>query len=159
MEVRGKPPVLGIHVVMREAFIHCSKAVRRSALWDPDSFIDRDELPSLGQILRDQIELPDMSADDIAEMRKSMNADGPTVSDLTEAGIPAKAEDSKEVRDLQVKLFKAQKGSNAPARRETVTDEVAELAKSEEAEGLAIAALMNEQLGNAPDAGGMRVIG
>lgn len=65
MEVRGKPPVLGIHVAVREAFIHCSKAVKRSQLWDPDSFVDRNQLPSLGQILRDQIEPPDMSATDI----------------------------------------------------------------------------------------------
>ena len=68
MEVKGKPPLLGIRVAVEEAFIHCSKAVRRSQLWDPDSLVDRGELPSLGQILRDQIEVPDLSAEDIDEL-------------------------------------------------------------------------------------------
>lgn len=111
-----------------------------------------------GYELRKAIAAGDMSANDIAEMRKSMTESGPSVADLTEAGIPAKAEDSKEVRALQVQLFKAQSGTNVPARR-TSTDEVDDLAKSQEAEGLEIAKLMNEHLGNAPSAAGMRVIG
>ena len=109
--------------------------------------------------LRKAIASGEMSADDIAEMRKSMQESGPSVADLNEAGIKAEREDSPEVRKLQVQLFKARKGTNVPTRRVSATDEVDELAKSAEAEGLAIAALMNEHLGNAPSSGGMRVIG
>ena len=109
--------------------------------------------------LRKAIASGDMSADDIADMRKSMNAEGPSLEDLNANGIEAKAEDSKDVRELQVKLFKARKGTNVPSRRVSATDEVDELAKSAEAEGLAIAALMNEHLGNGPASSGMQVHG
>jgi len=125
---------------------------------DPQALADY-EASLRGFELRKAIASGDMSADDIAEMRKSMQEDGPSVADLNAAGIEAKAEDNKEVRELQVKLFKARKGTNVPSRRVSATDEVDELAKSAEAEGLAIAALMNEHLGNAPASGGMRVIG
>ena len=104
--------------------------------------------------LRKSIADGSMSADDIAEMRKSMSENSSELD--AEAGV--EAEDSAEVRALKVKLFKAQRGTNVPSRSVS-NDDVDELAKSAEAEGLAIAALMNEHLGNAPDAGGMRVIG
>jgi len=125
---------------------------------DPQALADY-ESALRGFELRKAIASGDMSADDIAEMRKSMQEEGPSLADLNAAGIEAKAEDNKEVRELQVKLFKARKGTNVPSRRVSATDEVDELAKSAEAEGLAIAALMNEHLGNAPSSGGMRVIG
>jgi hypothetical protein len=125
---------------------------------DPQALADY-ETALRGFELRKAIESGDMSADDIADMRKSMTEGGPSVSDLNDAGIKAEASDSKDVRDLQVKLFKARKGTNVPTRNVSATDEVDELAKSAEAEGLEIAKLMNAQLGNSPDAGGMRVIG
>jgi hypothetical protein len=63
----------------------------------------------------------------------------------THLRIP-KDEDSKEVRSLQVKLFKALKGSNAPAHQGRQRDEAAELAKASYDEGLEIARLMNGQV-------------
>ena len=125
---------------------------------DPQALADY-ETALRGFELRKAIASGDMSADDIADMRKSMNEGGPSVDDLNEAGIEAKAEDSKEVRDLQVKLFKARKGSNVPTRTATATDEQDELAKSAEAEGLEIAKLMNGHLGNSPASSGMQVHG
>jgi PPOX class probable FMN-dependent enzyme len=50
--VESKVPKLGILIEVREAYTHCSKAALRSELWNPDRFIDRDELPSNGEILR-----------------------------------------------------------------------------------------------------------
>jgi len=108
--------------------------------------------------LRKSVASGDMSADDIAEMRKSMSEAGPTVDDLKEAGIDAKAGDSKDVRALQVKLFKAQKGTNVPSRRTSSENPEDVLAKAAQDEGLAIAKIMNEQLGNGPADGGMRLI-
>ena len=125
---------------------------------DPQALADY-EASLRGFELRKAIASGDMSADDIADMRKSMQESGPSVADLNEAGIEAKADDNREVRELQVKLFKARKGTNVPNRNVSATDEVDELAKSAEAEGLAIAALMNEHLGNGPASSGMRVIG
>jgi PPOX class probable FMN-dependent enzyme len=46
----GKVPKLGILVDIQEAYTQCSKAFLRSHLWDPTRFIDRDTLPTNGQI-------------------------------------------------------------------------------------------------------------
>jgi len=50
--VEGKTPKLGLRIEIQEAFTHCSKAFLRAQLWDPDRFVDRDELPSPGELLR-----------------------------------------------------------------------------------------------------------
>lgn len=67
MAVKGKTPALAIVVDVQEAFIHCAKAFRRSALWKPESQVDRKELPSIGQVIRDQVKPPDMDAEEIEE--------------------------------------------------------------------------------------------
>jgi PPOX class probable FMN-dependent enzyme len=51
-EVEGKVPKLGIRIVIEEAFTHCSKAFLRSQLWDPERYVERDELPSPGELMR-----------------------------------------------------------------------------------------------------------
>jgi PPOX class probable FMN-dependent enzyme len=58
--VEGSAPKLGIVVSIEEAYTHCSKALIRSDLWNPERHVDRSELPSSGQILR---ELNDPSFD------------------------------------------------------------------------------------------------
>ena len=50
--VDGKVPKLGILVTVEEAYTQCSKALIRSDLWNPDSHIERTELPSSGEIMR-----------------------------------------------------------------------------------------------------------
>jgi PPOX class probable FMN-dependent enzyme len=50
--VDGKAPRLGVVVEIEECYTQCSKALIRSDLWNPDRHIDRDELPSSGEILR-----------------------------------------------------------------------------------------------------------
>ncbi len=53
--VNGKPPRLVIQVNVRQAYLHCAKALMRSALWDPATRNPRTVLPSMGEMLRDQI--------------------------------------------------------------------------------------------------------
>lgn len=60
MAVGGKAPKLAIVITVEEAYLHCAKAFRRSNLWDPASYMDRDELPSAGCMYRDQMGLPDV---------------------------------------------------------------------------------------------------
>ncbi|MBN8746868.1 Pyridoxamine 5'-phosphate oxidase [Xylophilus ampelinus] len=48
-------PKLVIEVAVREAYLHCAKAFMRSQLWQPASWGPRDALPSMGQMIRDQI--------------------------------------------------------------------------------------------------------
>jgi PPOX class probable FMN-dependent enzyme len=54
MIVNGKVPKLAIVVTVREVFMHCAKAFRRSHLWDPAHFQDRREMASLSKIIMDQ---------------------------------------------------------------------------------------------------------
>ena len=49
------PPKLVIEITVREAYLHCAKALMRSKLWDSSRQIARSEFPSMGQMLRDQI--------------------------------------------------------------------------------------------------------
>jgi PPOX class probable FMN-dependent enzyme len=50
--VEGKTPKLGLLIDIQEAFTHCSKAFLRAQLWDPESYVAREELPSSGEIMR-----------------------------------------------------------------------------------------------------------
>jgi uncharacterized protein len=50
--VAGKVPKVGLLVSIEQAYTHCSKAMIRSDLWNPESQVDRAELPSSGAILR-----------------------------------------------------------------------------------------------------------
>ena len=52
LAVEGKVPKLGLVIEIDEVFTHCSKAFIRSGLWDPEQFIEREALPSSGEILR-----------------------------------------------------------------------------------------------------------
>jgi len=54
MRVNDREPRLAIVVSVREVFMHCAKAFRRSRLWDPDHFQDRRDMPSLSKIILDQ---------------------------------------------------------------------------------------------------------
>lgn len=54
---RRRPPLV-ISVEVREVYLHCAKALMRSKLWDPAMKVERSVLPSLGQMLKDQLGLP-----------------------------------------------------------------------------------------------------
>lgn len=49
--VDDKPPRSVLRVRVETVFFQCSRAIVRSALWDPDARVDRASLPSAGQIL------------------------------------------------------------------------------------------------------------
>lgn len=49
--VDGKPPRSVLRVRLETVFFQCSRAIVRSALWNPDARVDRASLPSAGQIL------------------------------------------------------------------------------------------------------------
>lgn len=52
---RERAPRLVIEVTVREAYLHCAKAFMRSRLWSTDAQVPRSVLPTMGQMLRDQI--------------------------------------------------------------------------------------------------------
>ena len=59
LQAEGKLPVTAIVVTVKAAYMHCAKAFMRSDLWKPETWYDRATLPTLGQILRDQLALAD----------------------------------------------------------------------------------------------------
>ena len=62
----GKPPRAVVEISVREAYLHCPKALMRSNLWSPDAQMKRSELPSLGQMIRDQTGLGDATPTEAA---------------------------------------------------------------------------------------------
>ncbi|MCF8470011.1 MAG: pyridoxamine 5'-phosphate oxidase family protein [Parvibaculum sp.] len=55
--VNEKPPRSVMVIEVREVFFHCTKALKRSSLWDASRHVPRDKMPSFGQIIRDQMKL------------------------------------------------------------------------------------------------------
>ncbi len=52
--VQGREPRLVILVTVREAFLHCGKALKRARLWQDDYRIERKSFPSLGRMIVEQ---------------------------------------------------------------------------------------------------------
>ncbi len=48
-------PKLVIRVSVHASYLHCAKALMRSDLWNADKHVDRSQLPSMGEMLRDQV--------------------------------------------------------------------------------------------------------
>jgi PPOX class probable FMN-dependent enzyme len=65
----GPAPRLVIRVEVAEAYLHCAKSLMRSRLWDVQRHVPRATLPTMGQMLKDQIggdETPETQAQMIA---------------------------------------------------------------------------------------------
>jgi uncharacterized protein len=56
-QVDGRLPATVLVVSVREAFLHCAKALMRSRLWDQEARVERTALPTMGEMLKDQIGL------------------------------------------------------------------------------------------------------
>ena len=54
LAVNDRLPTIAIVVTVREVFLHCAKAFRRSKLWDPAHHQNRSDMPSLLKIILDQ---------------------------------------------------------------------------------------------------------
>jgi PPOX class probable FMN-dependent enzyme len=50
-----RTPVLTIHVNVDSVYLHCAKALMRSKLWDTEQRIERSQMPTMGEMLRDQV--------------------------------------------------------------------------------------------------------
>jgi PPOX class probable FMN-dependent enzyme len=63
LAVEGKPPQSVVIVTVKAAYMHCAKAFMRSELWKPESWPDRASMPTLGEILRDQLAVDQSAAE------------------------------------------------------------------------------------------------
>ena len=70
MAYQGKLPKLAIVVDVKEVFTHCPKAFLRSKLWSEDYRIERSELPSFAEILKDHTGMVEC---DVEELQKELD--------------------------------------------------------------------------------------
>ncbi len=61
--VKGREPRVMILVTVREAFLHCGKALKRSRLWHDDYRVDRKSFPSLGRMIVEQTKPADVTVE------------------------------------------------------------------------------------------------
>ncbi|WP_415885306.1 pyridoxamine 5'-phosphate oxidase family protein [Neptuniibacter sp. QD37_6] len=66
-EHQGKLPKSVIVIFIKEIYFHCAKAITRSKLWEAESRVDRNIMPSLGKILMAQID-PSKSAEEVKKV-------------------------------------------------------------------------------------------
>lgn len=67
LETTLRPPISCIVVEPKEVFLHCAKAFMRSKLWKAESQLDPKEFPSIGAMLKDQL-----NSKEEAEKREDM---------------------------------------------------------------------------------------
>ncbi|MEV4678678.1 MULTISPECIES: pyridoxamine 5'-phosphate oxidase family protein [Actinomadura] len=67
LAIKGRRPRLALLVEVEELYMHCAKAFLRSSLWQPETWPDRAKLPTLGRIIKDQVDLEGVSAEQIDE--------------------------------------------------------------------------------------------
>ncbi|MEK4058599.1 MULTISPECIES: pyridoxamine 5'-phosphate oxidase family protein [Paenibacillus] len=65
MESHGRTPLVGIVIEVEECYMHCAKSLKRSSLWNPDSWITKAELPNVAQMISDHAKLPGMNAEKV----------------------------------------------------------------------------------------------
>ncbi len=63
--VHGNRPVLAIAVEVEECFLHCGRSFKRAHLWDTASWLRRAALPSLAQMLMDQVQPRDVTLEEL----------------------------------------------------------------------------------------------
>jgi PPOX class probable FMN-dependent enzyme len=66
-DVNGRQPKSVLRVHVREAFLHCGKALIRSKFWKDDFKVSRDRLAPYGQMLKDQAKVA-QTAEEIQAM-------------------------------------------------------------------------------------------
>jgi hypothetical protein len=60
---QGREPRLVIVVTVREAFLHCGKALKRSRLWHEDYRVDKKSFPTLGRMIVEQTKPKDVTVE------------------------------------------------------------------------------------------------
>lgn len=63
MQVNNRPAKAVLIVKVHEVYMHCAKAFIRSKLWSPATWPPRSDMPTLGQILKDQADLSETASD------------------------------------------------------------------------------------------------
>ncbi|MGD8192223.1 pyridoxamine 5'-phosphate oxidase family protein [Brevibacillus ginsengisoli] len=67
MAVNGKTPQIAIGVEVEQVFLHCGKAMIRSSLWNPETWLPKDELPCMPQMMVDHAKIEGLDAKQVKE--------------------------------------------------------------------------------------------
>jgi PPOX class probable FMN-dependent enzyme len=67
-DIGGRPLQVALAVEVDEAFLHCAKAFKRSALWQPDGWPSLDGLARPAQIWKDHMALPNLTTADVQDL-------------------------------------------------------------------------------------------
>jgi len=70
MMMKGKKPLLGIGVEVEECYIHCAKAFKRSALWQPANWPSKETLPHIPKVIADHANMKGLTSEDVAKSLK-----------------------------------------------------------------------------------------
>ena len=62
LQTGGRPAAAALVITAEQVFLHCAKALIRSALWDPSTWAQAERLPSAAEILNDHIGIGDLAA-------------------------------------------------------------------------------------------------
>ncbi|MBC8116082.1 MAG: pyridoxamine 5'-phosphate oxidase family protein [Candidatus Saccharimonas sp.] len=62
LSAQGKRPLLAVAVEVEECYLQCAKALLRSKLWEPHDRPTLQSLPCAGEMLSDQVQLPEYDA-------------------------------------------------------------------------------------------------
>jgi len=57
LSMGGKPALMAIRLEIREAYLHCNRAIRRAKLWDEENRPDRAILPGGGRMVNEMAKL------------------------------------------------------------------------------------------------------
>ena len=67
-KVNGRSPKSALRVQVEMATAHCGKAIRRSRLWDPEQHVPRDQVPTLAQMVVDQVKPEGVTVESASQM-------------------------------------------------------------------------------------------
>jgi PPOX class probable FMN-dependent enzyme len=66
----GKPPITAIVVSVEEVYAHCPKALVRSRLWEPDSWLDAQTLPSSAAVTLAHLRDPELTIEQVESVER-----------------------------------------------------------------------------------------
>lgn len=75
LSLNGREPKVAILMTVKESFLHCAKAFKRSKLWDIETQQKRSEMPTLGQMIIEQTAENTPTPDEVAEADHAVEND------------------------------------------------------------------------------------
>lgn len=68
MKVKNKVPAVAIAIDVQSCFIHCAKAFKRSHLWKPQAWLNREQLPNVSKMLADHINMAEVDEEAVNQL-------------------------------------------------------------------------------------------